>query len=130
LKRIRNRGSLDDLSTQVNVIVTTGNVRMREMTTKGAGIGAKVTRGDMKVDATITTRIGIKSGKDGVTIAKKTEIPTETETAIGGLKLRPCLNLRMARELGVDKIGRRKTEIRSRCCRNGVYGYDNEGRPN
>jgi hypothetical protein len=127
LKRIRNRGSLDDLNTQVNAIVTTGNVRIREMTTEEAGIGAKGTRGDMKADATITTLIGIRSGKDGVKVAKKTEIPTETETAIGGLKLRPCLTLRTARELGVEKTDRRKTEIRRLCGRNGVYGYYNAG---
>jgi hypothetical protein len=91
------------------------------MTSEGAGIGSKGARGHMKADATIATPIRTRSGKDGVMITKKTEIPTETETAIGGIKLRLCLTHRTARELGINKPGRRKTEIRRYCGRNGIY---------
>jgi hypothetical protein len=99
------------------------------MTTEEAEMGTKGTRGDMKADATIATNIDIRSSEGEVVIAKKTEILTETETAIGGIKLRPCLTHRATREPGIDKTGRRKTEIRRYCGRNAAYGHDDRGRP-
>jgi hypothetical protein len=112
------------------VIGTTGSVQTHEMTTEGAGIGTKDPQEDMKEDATIVTNIETGSGEGEVAIAKRIEILTETETAIGGIKVRPCLTHRAAQGPGIVKTGRRKTEIRRYCGRNGVYEHDDRGRPN
>jgi hypothetical protein len=74
------------------------------MTTEGAGIGTKDPQEDMKEDTTIATNMETGSGEGEVAIAKRIEILSETETAIGGIKLRPCLTHRSARGSGTDKI--------------------------